>query len=127
MTSLIPGEGSFPSAGELDLGELVQVEARFAAAVVEIMEAAEGLEKLNAEARVERLAEIEAARPEAFGTFVVAVYSAYYTHPLALRAVEAETDYKSVPPQPGGYALQPFDPTILSIPGAREKLWRDPR
>jgi len=95
LALLIPGDGRFPSAGDLGLEEAVAGEPRFSAAVAEVLEAAEGLEALVAEAGAALLREVEAARPEAFGTFVVAAYSAYYTHPQVLGAVEAATGYQA--------------------------------
>ena len=125
LETVLPGDGAFPSAGALGLAAQVPDIPRFAEAAARIGAAAEGIETLAPEARAARLAEIEAADPEGFGAFLVAAYSLYYTHPEALASVERETGYKAAPPQPGGYALAPFDPALLEGPRARGKRWRE--
>jgi hypothetical protein len=127
LSLLIPGKGRFPAAGTLGLAGMVSGEPRFAGAVAAIMAAAEGLEALPPVEATALLRRIEAAHPQAFASFVVAAYSAYYTHPEVLSAIEAETGYKAGPPQPGGYALDRFDPAMLAVPAARPPQWRDPR
>ena len=127
LSLLIPGKGRFPAAGTLGLSGMVAGEPRFAAAVAAVMDVAAGLEALPPAEGTALLRRIEAERPQAFATFVVAAYSAYYTHPEVLSAIEAETGYKAGPPQPGGYALDPFDRAMLAVPASRARQWRDPR
>ena len=126
LALLIPGDARFPRAATLDLTRFIVDEPRFAGAVAAVLDAAEGLEAMDAEAGTALLRTLEGRLPEACGTLVVAAYSAYYTHPEVLTAVEAATGYKAGPPQPGGYALTPFDPAVLAVPAARAPSWRDP-
>jgi hypothetical protein len=81
---------------------------------------------LSAEARTDALKAVEAGKADLFDAATVAIYSAYYTRPHVLAAIEAARGYKAGPPQPGGYALPAFDPEILRVPRSRARLWRDP-
>jgi hypothetical protein len=69
---------------------------------------------------------IEAACPEAFERVVTESYLAYYTDPAVRGVIERLTGYEARPPQPHGYALPPFDETVLAVQKQRAPFWRDP-
>ncbi|MEL6233735.1 MAG: hypothetical protein AAFR46_04965 [Pseudomonadota bacterium] len=127
LSCLLPGQPPFPPAGALGLEAGILAEPRFAGAARAVLDAAPDLEQLSDAAAETRLRQIETAQPALFGAFVVAAYSAYYTHPAVLAAIEAQTGYRAGPPQPGGYQLDPFDVEMLAVPAARAAGWRDPR
>lgn len=127
LSCLLPGQPPFPPAGRLGLEAFILAEPRFAGAVRAVLAASPGLEQLADDEADAHLRQIEMAQPEIFGPFLVAAYSAYYTHPEVLAAIQAQTGYRAGPPQPGGYQLDPFDAEMLAVPAARPAQWRDPR
>ncbi len=64
---------------------------------------------------------VEASHPRPFQRLLRLTYNAYYTDPSVRRAHGFEPD----PPQPGGYAIPPFDESRLDHIKRRGKLWRD--
>ena len=48
-------------------------------------------------------------------------YSGYYQHPRVVEALGLEAR----PPHPKGYAMEPFDTTLLDAVGRRGKIYRD--
>jgi len=55
------------------------------------------------------------------------VYTAYYTDPRVLAQIHAATGYNAVPPQPQGYALEPFgafDESLLEPVREMQPIWR---
>jgi len=64
---------------------------------------------------------VEASHPRPFQRLLRLTYNAYYTDPAIRRAGGFEAD----PPQPGGYAIPPFDESRLEPIKRRGKLWRD--
>lgn len=80
---------------------------------------------LAAEAREERLGELEAEDPSAFAAVVNLAYNAYYSDPRVLARIEEETGYSARPPQPEGYHLDPFDESVLVNIRDREPFWRE--
>ena len=69
---------------------------------------------------------IKAAQADAFERVVAAAYVAYYTDPAVRHAIERLTGYEARPPQPLGYALPPFDESLLAVQRHRAPFWRDP-
>ncbi|MEM1430544.1 MAG: hypothetical protein AAGG09_13905 [Pseudomonadota bacterium] len=121
LALLLPGGAGFPSAAELGLTSRIADDRRLAEAMAGLLDA------LPPRVGPAEIAAVERARPEVFGPAIVAVYSAYYTHPQVLAVIEAATGYRAAPPQPEGYAMPPFDPAMLAVPAARGSHWRDPR
>lgn len=123
--TLLPGDGNFPPASATSLAARLAVHDRFAATVPPILaRLAHGFGDLPATARIEMLQAVELADPSAFAALLKGAYSLYYTHPLAAAAIEHTTGLVARPPQPKGYALKAFDPTLVAIPAARSKLYR---
>ena len=125
LGTLLPGEGAWPSAGDLGLAAEVGAElGEDGAALLAALPA--GFASLDAEAREAALRAIEAARPDAFERLVAAAYTAYYVDARVRRVVEQETGYEDRPPQPLGYELEPFDEALLERQRARQPFWRRP-
>ena len=127
LDTLLPGGDGFPSASAAGVPEWLSGETRFAPVLDEMLELLpEGFEEKGPGARAELLAQVETAAPGRFNDAVVAAYSAYYTRPAVLDAVEAACGYRAGPPQPGGHHLPPFDDSILKVPKSRRQIWLDP-
>lgn len=131
LDTLLPGDADWPAAGRHGLA------ARTRALAEDAPDGASGLEAVLAalppdfaslpqEAREEVLRGIEAQHPQAFAAILTAAYSAYYTDPDIRDVIERRTGYPNRPPQPEGYALEPFDESLLDQVRARGPIWRDP-
>ena len=57
---------------------------------------------------------VEAAQPRMLATLVDYTYRGYYTQPAQ----------RARPPQPIGYELPPFDPSLLDQQRQRAPFWR---
>jgi hypothetical protein len=62
--------------------------------------------------------------PRPFASVINMAYTAYYTDPRVLHALQRRTGYQATPPQPGGYDLAAFDPALLERVRTRPPLWR---
>lgn len=128
LSTMLPGGDGFPSAADTNCAEWLSQNAGFRPAIKALLaKLPQGFETFAPGAQSDMLKRIEKDAPEVFDAATVAIYSAYYTRPEVLTAIEAARGYKAVPPQPGGYALPAFDPAILSVPQARGRQWRDPK
>jgi len=125
LGTLLPGEGAWPSAGRLGLAADVGAELGEDGAAM-LAALPEGFAALGADAREEALRAVEASRPAAFERLVAAAYTAYYVDARVRRVIEPETGYEDRPPQPLGYALEPFDEALLERQRARQPFWRQP-
>ncbi len=80
-----------------------------------------GFLALSGDERDAVLQGVEASHPRPFQRLLRLTYNAYYTDPSVRRAHGFEPD----PPQPGGYAIPPFDESRLDPIKRRGRLWRD--
>ncbi|WP_417724289.1 hypothetical protein [Salipiger sp.] len=130
VDTLLPGDGGdWPSAGALDLGPRMAEMAALAPGGTDALETVlarlpDTFGAMDQPARQALLAEIEDADPERFGRIVTAAYNAYYTTPAVRDVIERLTGYENRPPQPLGYALPPFDESLLDAVKARGPIWR---
>ena len=62
--------------------------------------------------------------PRPFTSVINMAYTAYYTDPRVLHALQSRTGYQATPPQPAGYQLAEFDTALLERVRARPPLWR---
>ena len=118
VATLLPGDENWPS-GALVAADVV---ADAPDAVVTLAAALPSFTVGNEAA----LRAAEAAHPAAFERLVSAAYLAYYTAPPVRQVLARLTGYEDRPPQPLGYALTPFDPSLLDRQRARAPFWRDP-
>lgn len=109
---LIPPFDGLPGAGGLGLAVSVASDAasnpRFADALAYVLASLAG--SLFRESDVHA---VEERNPEAFGDVVNLAYTNYYTDARVLAVVERRTGYRAEPPQPNGYELAAFDPSLL--------------
>lgn len=129
LDTLLPGDGAdWPAAGSHGLADRLRELARTLDAVDALAwlldRLPEDFAEAAAEVREDALRALEAEDPEAFGRIVTAAYSAYYTDPAIRDVIERLTGYENRPPQPKGYALEPFDERLLDKVRARKPFWR---
>jgi hypothetical protein len=127
LDTLLPGDGPWPSASAVDLAAALRTDAAgdLEACIAELLGAlppdfAVG----DAAAREAMLRAIEASNTAAFERLVTLAYTAYYVEPRVRAVIERETGYENRPPQPLGYALEPFDERLLEIQKKRAPFWR---
>ena len=141
---LIPREGDLPGAGESGAAQRVntyllqrpdwRAETLAALRAVEgaavkvwelrpdsAHEPARGFLGLTGDEQDAALQGTEAAEPRLFARLLRVTYSAYYTDPEVRRLA----GFESHAPQPGGYGLDPFDPSRLEPIRRRGRLWRE--
>jgi hypothetical protein len=132
----VPAEGAFPGAGALGVAEHIGAVAMRTAearrlfldgltAIDLTSHALRGRDfaALPADERDAVLREVESSRPDFFGELLAQTYSGYYSHATVARLLGIE----SSPPQPRGYVLEPFDPSLLARVRQRPPLYRPPR
>jgi hypothetical protein len=126
LDTLLPGEEGFPLGSTCGIEPWLEVRAdRFAVARDSVLAALPAnFQAFGTEAREEALAVAETAVHTAFATLLTGVYTAYYTSPDVRAVIATKTGYAAGAPQPGGYAMAPFDPAIVAVPAARAPCWR---
>lgn len=130
LDTLLPGdEADWPAAGAHGLAvrtaTLADDMPGGAEAIAGVLDALpQGFADLPQPRREEYLREIEAQDAARFDTVVTAAYNAYYTDPAIRDIIERLTGYPNRPPQPEGYALDPFDESLLDAVKARGQIWR---
>jgi len=123
---LIPGDDAFPRPGALDLSGALATHPRFGAmAAAMAAQLPADFQDLPTSGQTEAVRRVEREAPAVFDPFMVALYSLYYVHPTVLAAVERTSGYAARAPQPEGYSLKPFDPSIVAIPAARGPQYRE--
>lgn len=125
---IVPPTGDLPGAGGLGVTASVLEDAAALGATDTVAELLAGLPadftSSASAARETMLREVEAADPSRFRVLINLAYTAYYTHPRVLAAVEAATGYNAGPPQPRGYELEPFDESLLAKVRSMDPIWR---
>lgn len=126
LVTLLPGDDRFPAATTIGLAcRLLALDHLRPAAEAALARLPSTFAALSVDDRTQTLRAWEAADPQGFSALVTAAYSAYYTHPTVLAAVEQVTGYAARPPQPEGYTLAAFDEAIAAVPRRHGSLWRD--
>jgi hypothetical protein len=130
LNRLIPSSGSFPAAGDLGVADhldgIAEASPTSRRALLEgfgqIERAAghgDGFAALSPEAQDAVLTDVERRHPAFFEALVLHAYHGYYSHPAVVRLLGI-----AGPPQPRGYALEPFDPALVEGVGKRRPLYR---
>lgn len=128
LDTLLPGDGPWPAASAVDLADAVRADregdpdGQVDAVLARLPE---GFASADAEAREAMLRALEAELPAAFERLVTLAYTAYYVEPRVRAVIERETGYENRPPQPLGYALEPFDERMLETQRKRAPFWRE--
>lgn len=128
LDTIVPARGGIEGAGGLGLAGSVLADAQANDTVADLIAVLDALPSqfasLDAGARESALRAIEATDPESVASVVNMVYTAYYTQPHVLAGISERTGYNPGPPQPSGYVLDSFDPTLLEPVRERSPLWR---
>ena len=134
LDGIIPREGDFPGAGELGVADhidetvagskdLKRLFAEGLKSVVSMSHKEYGRDfgSLSADERVHVLEHIESDQPAFFEELIHHAYAGYYINPEVLRVKGLQLS----PPMPKGYALEPFDLSLLESVKKRGQVYRD--
>lgn len=117
--TLLPGEGVWPAGSAVGVDQVI---AGLLAPVAPLLGTA--FPTADADQREMRLRSAQAADPVSVGRVIEAAYTAYYTDPAVTAILEADHGYPQRPPQPDGYAMAPFDESVLAVVRRRTSLYR---
>jgi hypothetical protein len=124
LDTLLPGDADWPSGGALDLEATIEGDLGVEALSALLDRLPPDFAAGDADRREAMLHAIEANQPDGFARLVDAAYLAYYTAPRVRAVIERVTGYEARPPQPLGYALEPFDERLLETQKQRAPFWR---
>lgn len=118
LTSLLPGDGAWPSAASTGLpawfGDRVARVPALADAVAWLRSSLSANFATRALAERESdLKSCEAKDPHRFSIVTTEAFNGYYIDPAVLSVIEGKTGFPARPPQPMGHRLQPFDVSII--------------
>lgn len=118
LTSLLPGDGSWPSAAATALplwfGERIAEMPALADAVAWLRTSLPATFATRSPADCEAdLKACEAKDPLKFSIVVTEAFNGYYIDPAVLSVIERKTGFPARPPQPMGHRLAPFDLSII--------------
>lgn len=133
MDLIVPPDGDFPGAGGLGMAETLenasQRYGRLRSGLLSVLDALSldmaarvegGFAALDSERQIAALNTVETNLPVQFAEFVELVYETYYTDDR----VHSRIGWVGRPPQPEGFELEPWDPSILENVRVREPFWR---
>ena len=133
LDRLVPAVDDLPSAGKMGLGskveQLSQKSEPFKSALLRVLDAfsldptthaSGGFLSLPEDERDAAIREVEEAMPGVFSKFLELVYIVYYSEPQ----VHQRIGWQGGPVQPKGFALAPFDESILEKAKTRREFWR---
>ncbi len=134
LDQIVPGHDGFPGAGELgvarhvdrlaasdpDLGRLFQDGLTAIESASRRTHSADFAD-LEEDQRVQLLRTVEAESPQFFAMLVRHTYAGYYSNRTIIELLGLEAR----PPQPLGFDLEPFDPSMVEKVKERGKIWRD--
>ena len=128
MDRLIPPVDDLPSAGSMGLLEDVERMAiqydRYARSlrrfVDALSDAGQRFSALTPDRQDEAIRAIEVSAASDFSNVLEVVYIAYYSRP----EVHARIGWRTGPLQPQGFALPPFNESVLETTRQRKPFWR---
>lgn len=137
VATLIPARGKRPDAAEVGAAEYIDatvaqvpvlrpalLQAIDRLGRLALAKAGRGFEDCAADEREGLLRQFEVEdASDAFNMVRDFTYEAYYGHPRALAALEAETGWSSTSPTKGSL-MKPFDPSRLARVRSMPALWR---
>lgn len=134
LNRIVPAVDDLAGAGDLGLAqrvdEMSRMIPRWRKSLLIVMDAvsldpsaraAGGWVALEEDEQVQALEAIEVNLPEHFDNFVHTVYAAYYSDDRVHRRI----GWRSGAPQPSGWDMPPWDPSVLDTVGQREPFWRE--
>lgn len=118
LTSLLPGDGAWPSAASTGLpawfGERAAKSPALADALAWLKASLPPTFATRAPAEREAdLRAVEARDPLKFSVVTTEALNGYYIDPAVLAVVEKKTGFPARPPQPMGHRLEAFDFSII--------------
>ena len=127
LEALLPGNGIWPGALELDLAtevlERVGMAEGHADSIGRVLDALSPDFETSTQEQREAVLQPLAGSTD-FGAALLVAYDAYYVHERVLKLLEERCGYVTRPPQPQGFELEPFDESILARVRGREPFWR---
>lgn len=129
LDTIVPPSDGVPGGGDPVFVDRVLVDASegyLRAALEGVMRELEaGFATYTPEERESAFATLEAADQAGAAAVVNLAYTAYYSDPRVLRALETSLGYRAVPPQPQGYDLPLFPvESIRREDRERQPTWR---
>ncbi len=134
LDQLIPNGDGFPGAGELGIAQHIDEAAGnepklrrlfldgFNSIDITSFEMySSGFSDLVSQQKIEVLKEVESRKSTFFKELVKHTYAGYYTNRNVIELLGLEAR----PPQPLGFELEPFDPSLLENVKKRGKMYRD--
>lgn len=128
LDGIVPPRDDLAGAGGLGLADAVLADASASErtgdleAILDRVPA--GFASLDGVAREAALRAIADRAAREFASVVNLAYTAYYTDPRVLHALQARTGYLAGPPQPEGYRLDGFDEAMVQRVRERGPIWR---
>ena len=134
LDQVVPRRDGFPGAGELGVAQHVGSGAASKPDLGQLLQ--DGLASIESASRrthstafadladdqkVQLLRTVEAESPQFFAMLVRHTYAGYYSNSKIIELMGLEAR----PPQPLGFDLDPFDPSMVEKVSERGKIWRD--
>lgn len=125
---LVPPAGSWPAPSALQLGadlvaHLRESEAAAVRDALALLDAPDGFAQASVDERTGRVARLQESDPAAFEVVRRCVYFAYYAQPAVIRLLQ-ELGYDiNEAPQPRGYRMDPFTPTVVANIDTHRLIW----
>ena len=127
LAGLLPGNGSWPCAADLDLEPAIASLAASSDAYAEALHLLAEVElppRTDPDALEQALTELQARQPAAFGSLMLLAYGAYYAHPAVLAVVEERSGYPARPPMPSGHPVLLAGPDRTPATAGGAPSWR---
>jgi len=128
LSTLVPAEEGFPSAGELDIHAAftTDVETDGNEGLVEQLLSAlpEDFARRSDSDREAVLKALEREQPATFAGVLRHIYNVYYTNEVVREVLEKVDGYPARPPLYAGYEMEKFDIESLVVQRKRKPFWR---
>ncbi len=134
LDQVVPGRDGFPGAGELGVAQHLDSVASSDPGLGRLFQ--DGFASIESascrrhsadfadladDQKVQVLRTVEAENSQSFAMLVRHTYAGYYSNSKIIELMGLEAR----PPQPLGFDLDPFDPSMVEKVSERGKIWRD--
>lgn len=109
VNALIPGDGAFPKASDVGVHGVLAWRIRELQGAQGYGQLLQAIGDSSGEAAATQL---ERDHPDLFTTVRMIVYLAYYEQPEVIQVIRESGFIYNDSPQPLGYELEPFDPSV---------------
>lgn len=128
LDMLIPANGGWPGAGELNILRQILIDAEIddeRDGLINILSLIpSGFVSLSKNKKVSMLKSLESNQQQLFSLLLKHVFNIYYSDIRVLKIVEKETAYPARPPLYGGYVMEPFDESLVKKQRSKKRIWR---